>query len=115
MENVCFDFIFLCPWDVQEAATMARGRLWWRHALDDGGELEEHYIVLSKGLVDVYASEEVNTGDGQRKEMLCWCLRALFVRVDVYVWWWKDFKVTKNPLNAKPFKLWQYALVTDYK
>jgi hypothetical protein len=44
----------------QEAALQARGRLWWRESLDDGGELVERYAVLSKGRLDLYDSEEVS-------------------------------------------------------
>lgn len=49
--------------DLQEAALQARGRLWWREPLDDGGELVERYAVLSKGRLDLYANEEVRCID----------------------------------------------------
>ena len=37
----------------------ARGRLWWREPIDDGGELVECYAVIDRGRLDIYSSEEV--------------------------------------------------------
>jgi len=44
----------------QEASrTRARGMLWWRQPLSDGGKLLCRYAVLERGMLDLYKSEKV--------------------------------------------------------
>eukprot|EP00602_Paraphysomonas_sp_CaronLab_P001627 CAMPEP_0185031762 /NCGR_PEP_ID=MMETSP1103-20130426/19397_1 /TAXON_ID=36769 /ORGANISM="Paraphysomonas bandaiensis, Strain Caron Lab Isolate" /LENGTH=373 /DNA_ID=CAMNT_0027567399 /DNA_START=195 /DNA_END=1316 /DNA_ORIENTATION=- len=68
----------------KEAMSKARGRLWWREPIDDGGELVECYAVIDRGRLDIYSSEE-------------------------------DYKKGNNALTDKPYKLFQYRLVQDYR